>query len=113
MFTAAADAAAEAAAFPGDLLTGVNPLRRLRRLGAIPGRAREEGWIERVEPALPYPQMDSLAGLAVVAPLAFFAARLALTRTLPFKYSFDDHGPAHYVNALAPKRVLSEYGDVR
>ncbi|WP_306316533.1 MULTISPECIES: lipase family protein [unclassified Streptomyces] len=112
-FTMAADAAAELAALPGDLLTGANPLRRARRMTAIPGRAREEGWVERVDPALPYPQMDSLAGLAVVAPLAFFAARLALTRTLPFKYSFDDHGPAHYVNALAPPGVLSEYGDVR
>lgn len=35
---------------------------------AIPARAREDGWVERLEPALPYPQMDSLAGLAVVAP---------------------------------------------
>ncbi|MFJ9081872.1 lipase family protein [Streptomyces sp. NPDC102340] len=113
MFTAVADAAADAVALPGDLLTGANPLRRLRRMTAIPARAREDGWVERAEPALPYPQMDSLAGLAVVAPLAFFAARLALTRTLPFKYSFDDHGPAHYVNALAPEGVLSEYGDVR
>ncbi|MHB9757645.1 lipase family protein [Streptomyces sp. BYX5S] len=112
-FTATADAAAELAALPGDLLTGANPLRRLGRLGSIPRRARGEGWVERIEPALPYPQMDSLAGLAVVAPLAFFAARLALTRTIPFKYSFDDHGPAHYVNALAPPGVLSEYGDLR
>jgi hypothetical protein len=56
--------------------------------------------------------MDSLAGLAVVAPLAFFATRLALTRTIPFKYSFDDHGPGHYVNSLTPPGVLSEFGDV-
>ncbi|MCX5062665.1 MULTISPECIES: hypothetical protein [unclassified Streptomyces] len=48
-----------------------------------------------------------LAGLAVVAPLAFLTTRLALTRTIPFKYSFDDHGPGHYVNALAPPGVLS------
>lgn len=63
-------------------------------------------------PGLSYPQMDSLAGLAVVAPLAFFATRLALTRTIPFTYSFDDHGPGHYVNSLAPPGVLSEFGDV-
>ncbi|GAA2278324.1 hypothetical protein GCM10010145_59300 [Streptomyces ruber] len=74
--------------------------------------ARATGWTENVDPRPHYPQMDSLAGLAVVAPLAFFAARLALTRTIPFKYSFDDHGPSHYVNALAPPGVLSEFGDV-
>ncbi|WP_282703949.1 lipase family protein [Streptomyces sp. CC219B] len=75
-------------------------------------RAHDEGWTEVDEPGLHYPQMDSLAGLAVVAPLAFLATRLALTRTIPFKYSFDDHGPGHYVNALAPPGVLSEFGDV-
>ena len=75
-------------------------------------RAGGEGWTEVTEPGLHYPQMDSLAGLAVVAPLAFFATRLALTRTIPFKYSFDDHGPGHYVNALAPPGVLSEFGEV-
>ncbi len=73
-------------------------------------RARATGWTETTGSG--YPQMDNLAGLAVVAPLAFFAARLALTRTIPFKYSFDDHGPSHYVNALAPAGVLSEFGDV-
>ncbi|MEV5608528.1 hypothetical protein [Streptomyces sp. NPDC052225] len=113
VFAAAADTAAEAVALPGDLLSGVSPLHRLRRLAALPARVREEGWVERRDPALPYPQMDSLAGLAVVAPLAFFATRLALTRSLPFRYSFEDHGPAHYVDALAPEGVLSEFGDVR
>ncbi|MFI0235572.1 hypothetical protein [Streptomyces sp. NPDC016845] len=110
---AAADAAAEAVSIPGDLLAGVSPLHRLRRLAAAPLRGQEDGWAERRDPAPPYPQMDSLAGLAVVAPLAFFAARLALTRSLPFKYSFEDHGPGRYVDALAPEGVLSEFGDVR
>ncbi|MFJ9038396.1 hypothetical protein ACIRF8_17605 [Streptomyces sp. NPDC102406] len=113
LFGAAADTAAEAVSVPGDLLAGANPLHRLRRIAEVPGRARARGWVERRDPALPYAQMDSLAGLAVVAPLAFFAARLALTRTLPFKYSFEDHGPGNYVNALAPEGVLSEFGDVR
>ncbi|MEV3858734.1 hypothetical protein AB0J38_31025 [Streptomyces sp. NPDC050095] len=113
VFAAAADAAAEGVSLPGDLLSGTSPLHRLRRLAAVPRRVRDSGWVERHDPALPYPQMDSLAGLAVVAPLAFFATRLALTRSIPFKYSFEDHGPAHYVNALAPEGVLSEFGDVR
>ncbi|WP_338702358.1 lipase family protein [Streptomyces sp. Q6] len=113
VFAAAADTAAEAVALPGDVLGGANPLDRLRRVAALPARVRQEGWVERHDPARPYAQMDSLAGLAVVAPLAFFATRLALTRSIPFRYSFEDHGPAHYVNTLAPQGVLSEYGDVR
>lgn len=113
MFTAAADAAAEVVSLPGDLLSGADPLPRLRRLATLPRRANGDAFVERHDPLPAYAQMDSLAGLAVVAPLAFFAARLALTRSLPFRYSFEDHGPAHYVNALAPKRVLSEFGDVR
>ncbi|MFD7713699.1 lipase family protein [Streptomyces sp. NPDC059785] len=123
--TFAADSAIEALALPGDLLRtlqdrpvggwgecAVRLSDAVRRAGRPLLRAREYGWTENTDPELHYPQMDSLAGLAVVAPLAFFATRLALTRTIPFKYSFDDHGPGHYVNALAPPGVLSEFGDV-
>ncbi|MFC8517002.1 lipase family protein [Streptomyces sp. NPDC057257] len=120
--TFAADSAIEGLTLPSDVLrTAVSRdwgglLARVtggvRRSVRPLVRAREEGWTEVTEPGLHYPQMDSLAGLAVVAPLAFFATRLALTRTIPFKYSFDDHGPGHYVNALAPPGVLSEFGDV-
>ncbi|MCI3270963.1 lipase family protein [Streptomyces cylindrosporus] len=120
--TFAADSAIEGLTLPSDVLrTAVSRdwgglLARVtggvRRSVRPLARAREEGWTEVTEPGLHYPQMDSLAGLAVVAPLAFFATRLALTRTIPFKYSFDDHGPGHYVNALAPPGVLSEFGDV-
>ncbi|MEV0527406.1 lipase family protein [Streptomyces sp. NPDC050439] len=119
-FSLVADALTEALALPGDLLGGrlrAMAGQRARAVGrAVEGLARgprrEAGWVEVREPAPHYPQMDSLAGLAVVAPLAFFATRLALTRTIPFTYSFEDHGPGHYVNALAPPGVMSEYGDV-
>jgi hypothetical protein len=121
--TFAADSAIEALTLPSDVLRTVadrdwsglmlrvtegvrRSVRPLLRGGG------NGGWTEIDEPGLSYPQMDSLAGLAVVAPLAFFATRLALTRTIPFKYSFDDHGPGHYVNALAPPGVSSEFGDV-
>ncbi|MEU6143627.1 lipase family protein [Streptomyces sp. NPDC047081] len=120
--TFAADSAIEALTLPSDVLRTaasrdwggllVRATEGVRRSVRPLVRAREEGWTEVTEPGLHYPQMDSLAGLAVVAPLAFFATRLALTRTIPFKYSFDDHGPGHYVNALAPPGVLSEFGDV-
>ncbi|MGW0906413.1 lipase family protein [Streptomyces sp. NPDC002853] len=116
-----ADATIEALSLPGDLLAGrlrATAGRRARAVGRAVtdlarGRGREAGWVEVRDPAPHYPQMDSLAGLAVVAPLAFFAARLALTRNVPFTYSFEDHGPGHYVNALAPPGVMSEYGDIR
>ncbi|SDN33179.1 Lipase (class 3) [Streptomyces sp. cf386] len=113
----AADSAVEALTLPGDVLRAAanrdwgELSRRVGTLRRLP-RGRAQGWTEVAEPHLHYPQMDTLAGLAVVAPLAFFATKLALTRTIPFKYSFDDHGPGHYVNALAPPGVLSEFGDV-
>ncbi len=122
LLTTVTGAAIEALTFPSDALRtlasrewGELPVRitgGLRRSVRPLLQARAEGWTEVTQPGLHYPQMDSLAGLALVAPLAFFATRLALTRTIPFKYSFDDHGPGHYVNALAPPGVLSEFGDV-
>ncbi|MFD6436950.1 lipase family protein [Streptomyces venezuelae] len=115
----AAETAIDAVSLPGDLLRGQlrrNAGRRARAAGRslseLARGSRAGGWAEVHDPGLHYPQMDSLAGLAVVAPLAFFAARLALTRTIPFTYSFEDHGPGHYVNALAPEGAVSEYGDV-
>lgn len=32
---------------------------------------------------------------------------------LPLAYSFEDHNPNHYISKLAPKGVVSEFGDVR
>ncbi|MFF4799536.1 lipase family protein [Streptomyces sp. NPDC001351] len=122
VLTFVADSAIEGLTLPSDLLRTaadrdwggllVRVTEGLRRSVRPLLQAGGQGWTEVTEPGLDYPQMDSLAGLAVVAPLAFFATRLALTRTIPFKYSFDDHGPGHYVNALAPPGVLSEFGDV-
>ncbi|MFF1697915.1 lipase family protein [Streptomyces sp. NPDC058257] len=118
--TLVADAMIEALSLPGDLLGGrlrATARSRVKTMGwavagLVRGPGRQPGWVEVRDPAPHYPQMDSLAGLAVVAPLAFFAARLALTRNVPFTYSFEDHGPGHYVNALAPPGVMSEFGDV-
>ncbi|MGW5863910.1 lipase family protein [Streptomyces sp. NPDC055239] len=119
--TLVADAMIEALSLPGDLLGGrlrATAASRVQAMGRavaglVRGPGRQPGWVEVRPPAPGYPQMDNLAGLAVVAPLAFFAARLALTRNVPFTYSFEDHGPGHYVNALAPPGVMSEFGDVR
>ena len=58
-------------------------------------------------------QMRNLAGLALVAPLAYVASRLALTRGVPFKYSFGDHECSHYLSTLAPDLVLDEFGEMK
>jgi len=54
-------------------------------------------------------QMGSLVGLAEV-PLAFVGRRLRMFRDVRFRYSIDDHGPQHYVSALTPEGIQSEFG---
>jgi hypothetical protein len=58
----------------------------------------------------PTTQVSNLAELAA-APLALMAAPLRLLRRVPFSYSWQDHLPHHYVSALTPPRVTSEFGD--
>jgi Lipase (class 3) len=60
----------------------------------------------------PCEQMTNLIGL-VEAPLAFVAKQLPWLRHVPFQYSLDDHGPQHYVSALTPPGVPTEFGDAR
>jgi hypothetical protein len=60
----------------------------------------------------PIEQMTNLLGL-VEAPLAFVARQLPWLRNVPFQYSLDDHGPQHYVSALTPRGVPTEFGDER
>lgn len=60
----------------------------------------------------PIEQMGNLAGL-VEAPVAFVARQLRWLRNLPFQYSLDDHGPAHYISALTPPGVPTEFGDYK
>jgi hypothetical protein len=45
------------------------------------------------------------------APLAFLARQVKLFRNVPFQYSLDDHGPQHYIGALTPDGVRTEFGD--
>lgn len=56
-------------------------------------------------------QMRALGGL-VEAPLTLVARQLRVLRNIPFQYSLDDHGPQHYVAALTPPGVATEFGDV-
>ncbi|MFD7283909.1 lipase family protein [Streptomyces sp. NPDC059862] len=136
-FSLAGDVADEVVAVPGDLVEGVgeafnltkNPLENLANLAgnivSLPVNVlghtlkwansplgRMGGWKEQKGKARSE-QVQNLSGFAIVAPLASLAGRLDLTRTVPFKYSFKDHSPNHYVSALAPAGVWSEYGGQR
>lgn len=107
---------------PANLVTLPSDALELTRK-AIPAQAlaswwtkspltRKSEWEERKGEARSG-QMKNLAGLTFVAPLAYLASRLDLTRAVPFRYSFEDHGPHHYISALTPRGVRSEFGDVR
>jgi hypothetical protein len=58
----------------------------------------------------PTEQMSNLAGLLEM-PLAYLGRRLEHLRRVPFRYSLDDHLPHHYIAALTPLGVPSEFGD--
>jgi hypothetical protein len=44
-------------------------------------------------------------------PLSFLARQIKLTRNLTFHASVYDHLPQHYITALTPEGVRSEFGD--
>jgi hypothetical protein len=58
----------------------------------------------------PSAQMGNLVGLLEM-PLAYLGRRLEHLRRVPFRYSLDDHLPHHYIAALTPPGVPSEFGD--
>jgi hypothetical protein len=59
------------------------------------------------------PPTDQLSSLLKIpgAAAAFFAHQVELLRNMPFQHSFEDHGPQHYISALTPPGVRSEFGD--
>ncbi|WP_214416778.1 lipase family protein [Sphaerisporangium fuscum] len=70
-------------------------------------QSRRGRWEPRRRPA---GQMSGLLGLPLAA-LAFVARKFEATRSLPATYSIDDHLPQHYITALTPPGVQSEFGD--
>jgi hypothetical protein len=58
----------------------------------------------------PTTQIDNLVERAP-APLAALARPLRMLRRNSWGYSAEDHLPYHYVSALTPPRVTSEFGD--
>jgi hypothetical protein len=59
----------------------------------------------------PTQQMANLVGLLEM-PMSYLSRRIELLRRVPFRYSLDDHLPHHYIAALTPPGVPSEFGDV-
>ena len=45
------------------------------------------------------------------APIAALASQFPLFRNIPFRHNLDDHLPHHYVAALTPPGVPTEFGD--
>ena len=58
----------------------------------------------------PRKQLKSVLEL-VANPLSFVARQIGLTRRLTFHASVEDHLPQHYITALTPPGVLTEFGD--
>jgi hypothetical protein len=55
-------------------------------------------------------QLSSLLEIPGAAA-AFFAHQFELLRNMPFQHSMEDHAPQHYISALTPPGVRSEFGD--
>jgi Lipase (class 3) len=64
----------------------------------------------RWEPSQPRQQIRSIFRVAT-APLAVVAKTLTVTRRIRFRASLSDHFPQYYIDALAPGRLRSEFGD--
>jgi len=58
----------------------------------------------------PTGQMIPLGGLLIAAG-DFVARQHRVLRVLPFRYSFNDHLPRHYISTLTPPDTPSEFGD--
>lgn len=58
----------------------------------------------------PHKQLRSLWSLAL-APLSLVTSDIKKARRLHFRASLNDHLPQHYVDAVKPKGIRSEFGD--
>lgn len=73
-------------------------------------RASDRTWKAPQHNREPMGQVGHLYALPLAAS-AFLARQIRSLRDIPFQYSFDDHGPQHYIAALTPPGVRSEFGD--
>lgn len=73
-------------------------------------RASDHTWKAPQRNREPMGQVGHLYELPLAAS-AFLARQLRPLRDIPFQYSLDDHGPQHYIAALTPPGVRTEFGD--
>ncbi len=64
-------------------------------------------WTRRANPSTQLGNVLELSGAA----FAFLAQQVKTLRNFPFQHSIYDHGPQHYISALTPPGVRSEFGD--
>ena len=79
------------------------------RYGKKHDGSSEESWEDYS--GQPTRQMPFIPLGALSSVSAFVARMFWLTRNWSFPYSLYDHGPQHYLAALAPEDVHSEFGD--
>lgn len=70
-------------------------------------RGAEGRWKHNGQPTR---QLSNLLEL-VTSPISFLARQVRLFRNVPFRASVYDHLPHHYIAALTPPGVRSEFGD--
>lgn len=73
-------------------------------------RASDRTWKEPQHNREPMGQVGHLFELPLAAS-AFLARQIRPLRDIPLQYSLDDHGPQHYIAALTPPGVRTEFGD--
>lgn len=73
-------------------------------------RAANGAWKPPQHNREPMGQVGHLFELPLAAS-AFLARQIRPLRDIPFQYSLDDHGPQHYIAALTPPGVRTEFGD--
>jgi Lipase (class 3) len=73
-------------------------------------RGTDGAWKAPQHNRTPMGQVGHLFELPLAAS-TFLARQLRPLRDLPFQYSLDDHGPQHYIAALTPPGVRTEFGD--
>ena len=70
-------------------------------------RTKSGAWSQSRRPVA---QLSNLLGLTELIP-SFLARQVTVLRGLPFHASLSDHLPAHYLDALTPHGVRTEFGD--
>jgi hypothetical protein len=69
---------------------------------------RQGDWKEQENPAR---QVLTAFGGFGLGTLSFLLNKLQPLRSLPLPYSFDDHVPVKYIDALTPPEMQNEFGD--